>query len=207
MFSEEKLSQFMEVLSSRAPTPGGGSASALSGAVGASLVAMVANLTIGKKKYADVTEDMKGILQDATLLRKEMEDLIEKDARSFDAVMSAFKMPKETEEEKRLRKEKIEYATKLATRVPLEVMRKCHSGLELCAVVSEKGNRNSVSDAGVASLQLEVGAKGAMLNVLINLPGIEDEGFREEVKKEAESIYQSVESKSRVILETVKSRM
>jgi formiminotetrahydrofolate cyclodeaminase len=207
MFSEQKLSQFMDVLSSSAPTPGGGSASALSGAIGASLVAMVANLTIGKKKYADVAEDMKQVLHDAGLLREEMEKLTEEDAKSFDAVMSAFKMPKETEEEKQERRGRIEDATKLATRVPLEVMRKCLAGLELCTVVAEKGNRNSVSDAGVASLQFEAGAKGAMLNVLINLPGIADEKFREEARTEAESIYGSVESRSKNILETVKSKM
>lgn len=207
MFSEQKLSEFIDVLSSNAPTPGGGSASALSGTIGSSLVAMVANLTIGKKKYADVEDEMKQVLADATILRGEMEKLIEEDARSFDAVMSAFKMPKETEEEKNLRRERIEEATKVATEVPLEVMRKCLAGLDLCTVVAEKGNRNSVSDAGVASLQFEAGAKGAMLNVLINLPGIKDEEFREKARVEAESIYGSVEAGSKKILDLVKSKM
>jgi formiminotetrahydrofolate cyclodeaminase len=207
MFSEQKLSEFIDVLSSNAPTPGGGSASALSGAIGSSLVAMVASLTIGKKKYVDVEDEMKRVLADATVLRGEMEKLIEDDARSFDAVMSAFKMPKETDEEKSLRRERIEEATKVATEVPLEVMRKCLAGLDLCTVVAEKGNKNSVSDAGVASLQFEAGAKGAMLNVLINLPGIEDEEFREKARVEAEGIYGSVEAGSKRILDLVKSKM
>jgi len=207
MFGEQKLSQFMEVLSSNAPTPGGGSASALSGAIGAALVAMVANLTLGKKKYEDVTPDMERVLESAVSLRREMEDLIEEDARSFDAVMTGFKMPKDTEEEKKLRRERIEEATKVATRVPLEVMRKCLAGLELCAEVAEKGNKNSISDAGVAALQFEAGAKGAMLNVLINLPGIGDEEFRDKAGTEAESIHASVVSLSKRVLELVRSKM
>jgi formiminotetrahydrofolate cyclodeaminase len=207
MKSEQKLSEFIEVLSSSAPTPGGGSASALSGTLGASLVAMVANLTIGKKKYVDVEEEMKRVLSEAMSLRDELEKLVEEDARSFDAVMAAFKMPKETDEEKKVRKEKIQEATKTATRVPLEVMRKCLGGLELCSRAAEKGNRNSISDAGVASLQFAAGAEGAMLNVLINLPGIEDEEFRESARSEAEFIRGSVESETKRIIGLVKSRM
>jgi len=207
MFEEQKLSEFLNVLSSNAPTPGGGSASALSGTVGASLVAMVANLTIGKKKYADVEAEMKEVLLKAIGLRDEMGALIEEDARSFDAVMVAFKMPKETDEEKRVRREKIEEATKVATETPLRVMRKCLEGMNLCSVVAEKGNANSISDAGVASLQFKTAAKGAMLNVLINLPGIKDESFKEKAKKEADSIYETVESRSSEILNLVRSKM
>ncbi len=207
MFGEQKLNEFMEVLSSSSPTPGGGSASALSGAIGASLVAMVANLTIGKKKYASVEEEMKDVLSKATSLRQEMTDLVRRDAESFDAVMAAFKMAKESEEENKARKAKIEEATKAATEVPLEVMRKCLSGMELCSLVAEKGNQNSVSDAGVAALQFEACAEGAMLNVLINLPGIEDDNFKSRVKGLADGIQKEMESRSARILDLVKSRI
>ncbi len=207
MFSGQTLSDFLDVLASKAPTPGGGSASALSGSIGASLVAMAANLTIGKKKYADVEEEMKEVLSSAENLRKEMETLIEEDARSFDSVMEAFKMPKETEEEKQVRKEKIETATKLATETPLKVMRRCLEGMDICSKVALKGNKNSISDAGVAALQLETAVNGAMLNVLINLPGIEDEAFRNRAKAEADSICELVESNSKAILDLVRSKM
>ncbi|MFQ5905601.1 MAG: cyclodeaminase/cyclohydrolase family protein [bacterium] len=207
MFQEQKLSEFLSLLSSSAPTPGGGSASALSGAIGASLLAMVANLTIGKKKYADVEAEMKEALSRATTLRDEMSALIDEDARSFDAVMAAFKMPRETDDQKKARKGRIEEATKLATETPLRVMRKCLEGIDICSVVARKGNRNSISDAGVASLEFETATKGAMLNVLINLPGIQDESFKERAKTEADSIYESVESKSREILDLVRSKM
>jgi formiminotetrahydrofolate cyclodeaminase len=207
VFGEQKLSEFMEVLSSSSPTPGGGSASALSGAVGASLVAMVANLTIGKKKYASVEEEMKDVLSKATSLRQKMTDLVSRDAESFDAVMAAFKMAKETEEEKKARKAKIQETTKAATEVPLEVMRKCLSGMELCSQVAEKGNQNSISDAGVAALQFEACADGAMLNVLVNLPGIEDEDFKSRAKGVADGIQKEMESRSARILDLVRSKM
>lgn len=207
MFSEQTLSDFLDVLASKAPTPGGGSVSALSGSIGASLVAMVANLTIGKKKYADVEDEMKEVLSSAENLRKEMEALIEEDARSFDSVMAAFKMPKETEEEKKVRKERIEAATKVATETPLKVMRRCLEGMDICSKVALKGNKSSISDAGVAALQFETAASGAMLNVLINLPGIEDESFRKKAKAEADRIREEVESNSEAILDLIRSKM
>ncbi len=176
------LNGFLGALASNSPTPGGGSVAALAGALGAALASMVANLTIGKKKYVDVEDDMKAALQKTEALRLELAQLIEEDAAAFGKVMKAMKLPKETDEEKAARKAAMQASLIDAATVPLAVMEKCVDVIRLSKGVAEKGNKNAVSDAGVAALMGRAGAHAARLNVLINrgwIAASEHRGFVE----------------------------
>jgi formiminotetrahydrofolate cyclodeaminase len=163
---------FLSELASDSPAPGGGTAAALSGAVAAGLASMVANLTIGKPKYADAEEAMRGVLARSESLRLELEQLMEEDTAAFEAVMAAMRLPKETPEQQTRRTAALQAALVDAACVPLEVMGKCVEVIEEARVAAEKGNRNAVSDAGVSALMARAGAHAARLNVLINLSGI-----------------------------------
>jgi formiminotetrahydrofolate cyclodeaminase len=177
------LSPFLGELASDAPTPGGGSVAALAGALGAALNSMVANLTIGKKKYVDVEEEMKRLLVQTESLRIELAQLIAEDANAFDKVMAAMKLPKETDEEKAARREALQDTLVDAAVVPLAVMEKCVEVIRLAEPIAASGNRNAVSDAGVAALMGRAGAHAARLNVLINLGGIRAERHQDFVRK------------------------
>jgi len=166
------LSDFLADLASDSPAPGGGSVAALSGALAAGLTSMVANLTIGKPKYAEAEADMRSVLARSEALRLELEQLIEEDKQAFDRVMVAMKLPKETAEQQAARSAALQSALVDAASVPLEVMGKCVEVIALARVAAEKGNRNAVSDAGVAALMARAGTHAARLNVAINLPGI-----------------------------------
>ena len=177
MPARQTLASFVDQLASSSPAPGGGSVAALSGALGAALTSMVCNLTIGKKKYAGVEEEMKKVLTQSEALRRQFLDLSEKDTLAFNKVMEAFGLPRETEPQKALRAAAIREATKEATLVPLEVMKHCIDALALAQEVAAKGNVNSVSDAGVSGLMLHAACQGAALNVRINLNGLDDPEF------------------------------
>jgi len=176
------MKEFIEQVQSKEPTPGGGSVSALGCALAAALGEMVCRLTIIKKQYVDVKPEFQNMRAKLDILRNELTYLIEKDAQSFDAVMLAMKKPKTTDHEKKARAAAIEDATKLATRVPLEVMEKTVEVMKFLPEIAEKGNVNSVSDAGVGNLMAKAALEGASLNVRINLPGIEDKSFAESLK-------------------------
>jgi formiminotetrahydrofolate cyclodeaminase len=182
------LNDFLSDLASDAPTPGGGSVAALAGALGAALTSMVANLTLGRKKYADVEADVRAMLAKTEGLRLELAELMGEDAAAFDKVMAAMKLPKDTEEDKARRTEAVEAALTDAAMVPLAVMEKCVDVLGLAGDAAEKGNRNAVSDAGVAALMARAGAHAAKLNVLINLGWIKSEKHRGFVEKAGRAI-------------------
>ncbi len=171
------LTDFLDALSSSAPAPGGGSVAALSGALGAALVSMVCNLTLGKKRYADVQDDITALVERSEALRHELTDLLEADVQAYTGVSQAYQMPRETDEEKAARSEAIQEALKKATVVPMQVAEACVQVLELCTPAAEKGNVNAVSDAGVAALMAEAGLRSAALNVLINTHAIKDVDF------------------------------
>jgi glutamate formiminotransferase/formiminotetrahydrofolate cyclodeaminase len=166
------LREFADLTSTDAPVPGGGSVAALCGALGAALTAMVANLTVGRKGYEAVSSEMSTLAAGAQVLKDEFLRAVDDDARAFDAVMVANRMPKSTHEETARRDEAIQAATRRAIDVPLSVMRLCERALPMVERVAEKGNKNSISDAGVAALVLRAAAEGAWLNVLINVPGL-----------------------------------
>lgn len=177
------LRQFANALSLDSPTPGGGSAAALCGALSASLSAMVANLTVGKRGYEEVSDEMKEAALKAQKLKDELLAAVDEDTRAFNKVMEAFGLPKGSEEQLKEKEAALEQASREATIVPLGVLQKCGPLLELAGLVARKGNKNSLSDAGVAGLLAEAAAAGAFYNVQINLPGIKDVGFKEEALK------------------------
>jgi formiminotetrahydrofolate cyclodeaminase len=177
MASKQTLRMFLDELASSSPAPGGGSVAALSGALGAALTSMVCNLTIGKKKYADVEADMKKILSQSEELRNTFTALVDKDTFAFNKVMEAFGLPKDTDPQKALRSAAIREATKEATLVPLEVMKHCIDALALAQEVASRGNVNSISDAGVSALMLHAACESAALNVRINLNSLDDSDF------------------------------
>ena len=182
------LSGFLGELASGSPTPGGGSVAALCGALGAALNSMVANLTIGKKKYADYDAEMKEALAGAETLRLELTQMIDEDAAVFNKVMVALKMPKETDAEKASRKTALQQALVDAATVPLAVMEMCVGVIRTAKPVAEHGNVNAVSDAGVAALVARAGVHAAGLNVRINLGGIRAEEHQEFAAKAATAI-------------------
>ena len=177
---DKPVSQFLDELASDAPAPGGGSVAALTGALGAALVSMVCNLTVGRKKYAEVEDEIRKVLDRSESLRVELGRLIEEDVSAFNRVSEAMKMPRDTEEQKAVRQDAVQKALKAATEVPMQVAAACTRVIELCEPVANMGNINAVSDAGVAVLMAEAALKSAALNVMINLAWIEDKGFVDE---------------------------
>ncbi len=201
------LTGFANELSTDSPAPGGGSVAALLGALSAALSSMVANLTHGKKKYKGVWDDMEEIAMQGQKLKDKYLELIDKDTEAFNEVMAAFSLPKKTEEDKRRRDEAIEEASKRATLIPLEVLKGTKELLEIASVAADKGNANSVSDAGVASITALGCAKSAYLNVIINTSSLNDREFAGKVNKEAEEILKEVEIKAEEIYKIVKDRI
>ncbi len=181
---------FLEALASDSPTPGGGSASAYSGAAAAALVAMVARLTLGRKKYAHVEEQMRQILERAETLRRELTAAIEEDAAAFEAVMAAFKLPKDTSEEMQKRQSAIESATLKAAQVPLEVARKVVEVMYLALKTVSYGNLNAISDAATAAALARAALSGAGYNVRINLASLKDEQATQPLLDELEALEQ-----------------
>lgn len=190
MLTKKPVTAFLDELASSAPAPGGGSVAALSGALGAALVSMVCNLTVGKKKYADVQEDIKALLAQSEALRKELVELLEADVQVYTEVSRAMKMPRATDEEKAARTVTMQKALKAATDVPMQVAEACVEVMELCQPAAEKGNVNAVSDAGVAVLMAEAGLRSAALNILINLAWIKDEAFVAENRAKLDALLE-----------------
>lgn len=197
------LSSYLELLGSDAPAPGGGSASALLGAQGAALAAMVAALTVGKKKYPLDQALCIDVAEKATALRNTLLLQVDKDTEAFNLVSAAFRLPKESDEEKATRKKAIADATLVATKVPFETMMLCRDTLALTASLVGHSNQNAASDLGVSALNLIGAMKGAWLNVLINLGGLEDESFAAELKEKGEKAVKEAEKATDAIYEAV----
>ena len=203
MLKDLGLKEFIAQTASNEPVPGGGSIAALSGSISASLAEMVANLTIGKKKYIEVEEEMKVVQVKLEKLRFEFLDMIDKDANSFDLVMQAFKLPKETDEDKVIRTLKIQEGLKVAALSPLEIARKSFEMMKLCETVVDKGNRNAVTDGMVAAMMARTSVLSAILNVRINLSSIKDEDFAERISKEIDELEKAAISKEKKIIDSV----
>ncbi len=176
-FSSPTMKTFLETLGSASPTPGGGTGAAVAGAMGASLVQMLAELTVGRKKYAEHEELMKAIADEAAAERQSLLDLAAKDATAYDGVGAAFKLPKETDEEKATRRAAIQDAMKGACEVPLEVMQHCVHVIGIAKNAVQRGNTNAVSDGAAGAEFARAGMKVASYNVMINLVSIKDEEY------------------------------
>ena len=198
---EMTLKDFTEKLSSDAPAPGGGSAAALSDALGAALVSMVCNLTAGKPKYAEQERLVKKTLADSDDLKTKLLDAIQKDTDAFNTVMAALGMPKGTDEEKVLRSGAIQAAYKAAIASPQATPEYCLAVIRLAESMVGKSNVNAASDLSVGATQAYAGLKGAMANVKINLPSVKDAAYVTEkrawmdrLEKEAAQLLQAVET-------------
>jgi formiminotetrahydrofolate cyclodeaminase len=182
---------FIELLNafrSREPTPGGGSASALGGAVGASLLAMVAGLPKPRAQSTEETERLTVARARCAAIGDRLAALMDRDSRAYDLVVAAFRLPKSTEEETTARGLRIQEALRSATEAPLDVMRACAEAIGLAARVAALGNRNASSDVQVGVELLRAGLRGAKLNVDVNLASITDETFAAAVRREAEQL-------------------
>jgi methenyltetrahydrofolate cyclohydrolase len=184
MLRTKSIDDFLKILSSNAPTPGGGSVAALNGAIGCALLEMVCNLTLGKEKYRDVWLELETIHDELERLREELTDSIDRDAKSFDLVSAAYKLPKETDQEKSVRKDAIQSALKAAAETPKATARYIFQALKMAPEVAEKGNPNVLSDAGVGAACLHAGLKGAIMNIAINLGSIKDEAYTSQMRVE-----------------------
>lgn len=168
---------FLDALASGEPTPGGGGAAALMGAMGAALISMVCNLTIGKKGYEAVEEDMRELLDESESLRASLQGMVADDAAAFDRLMSAYRLPKATDEEKTYRSAAIQNGLKAATMAPLDCARAAAEVIRLTARAAERGNTNVISDVGVGALAGWAALRSAALNVKVNVPQLKDRTF------------------------------
>ena len=186
------VNAFLDVLASDAPAPGGGSTAALLGACGAGLGAMTTNLTLGRKKYEPLWENAKARRAEAMRLKSAFAEAIDADTAAFDRVMDALHLPKDTDEQKAARRAAIEAANKGAVQPPLRVLHLCRETVAVLEGLSGKVNPNCASDLGVAAAALEAAAKGAWLNVCINLGGVADADFTAAARAEAKAVYDDV---------------
>jgi len=194
MLKDLTIREFLEQLSSKDPVPGGGAVAALSSGLSVALVQMVANLTIDKKGYEDVNEDMKILKKAVAPKINEFIDLIDKDANSFNAVLKAFRMPKETEADKKVRKSAIQEGMKYAAKIPLEVAEETAKLFPFIETVIEKGNKNAVTDGLVAAMMARTAIKSALYNVKINLASVKDESFVKDYSKKVEILENEADS-------------
>jgi len=206
-FKDTAVEPFLEALASRDATPGGGSAAAIIGAMGAALVSMVCNLTIGKKKYVEVEGEMKDILAKAEALRVKLIGMIEDDVKAFDTVMAAYGMPKETDAEKEARDKALQAALKEATEGPLRCCHAAREVIDLAAIASDKGNLNVISDAGVGVLAAYAALRSAALNVFTNAKIITDKAFAEAKVKELEKLLAGAEAATEKAYAVVKGKL
>lgn len=187
-FQSREIGTFLDMLASGTATPGGGATSGVAGAMGAALLSMVTNLTIGRKKYVAVEDEMKDIRAKTEAARVEMIKLAELDAQVFDRVMEAYRMPKETAEEKGARHEAIQAALRDATEVPLRSAEQAANLFKWAVPVAEKGNTNAVSDVGAGVCMADAAFESAILNVEINLTLLEDDDFRRNVREKLDQL-------------------
>lgn len=200
MLIDKSVRVFLEELASRVPVPGGGSVAALSASLASALTEMVANLTIGRKGFEEVEEEMKKISQGSSNYREKFLKDIDKDAEVFDKVMGAFKLPKNTPEETENRKQIIQKEFKNAALVPLEVAKDAVKLMEFTSKVVEKGNKNAISDGAVATMMARTAVLGALYNVKINLQSIKDEDFVSQISKQVYELeLKAIEEEKKIL--------
>lgn len=190
------IEKFLEELASKQPTPGGGSVAALMGGMGAALVSMVCHLTIGKQGYETSQETISALLDESEHLRQALMEAIQEDIQSFSAVMAAYGMAKTSDEERSLRSEQIQRSLVIATDVPLKCARLCLRVIILSEHAALHGNRNILSDAGVAAAAAEAALKSAALNVRVNANMVKDRAFAESRLQEMEHLLEQGASKA-----------
>lgn len=204
MLADLSIKDFLTKTASKDPVPGGGSISALCATLAAALTEMVADLTIGKKGYEALTPEMKGLAAEANRFREKLVQDIDGDSDAYADVLSAFQLPKGTDEEKARRAEAIQQALKTAALVPLGVAEDAFRILELAGKAIEKGNRNAVTDAAVAAMSARTAVLGAVYNVRINLSSIKDTDFVNELSEKVSLLEEGVKVKENELLSKVR---
>jgi len=205
-FTRLSLEDFLTSLASEAPTPGGGTAAAIAGAMGAALVEMVAGLTLSKEKYASAHEAVRPIAEAARTARRELADLAREDSEAYDGVVAARRLPKESAEEKAERSRRLAEANRRATEVPMRTARAAVRLLTVLPELVERGNPNAVSDAGSAALLLEAASEGALLNVGINLSGIGDARLVGDMQRETADLQTEAQRLRDQVVAAVRSK-
>ncbi|TNF07410.1 MAG: formimidoyltetrahydrofolate cyclodeaminase [Bacillota bacterium] len=201
---DNKVIEFIEQVDSKSPAPGGGSVSALCGAIGASLIRMVGHLTVDKKKFnaldSKIQLEFKSTLSELLMIKEQLILLVDKDTDAFNMILKAYALPKTTDSEINIRKEEIQVATLEAIMVPLKVATLSMSALNHLDTILQNGNKSAISDLGVAILTLITGVEGAALNVLINLSGLEDRIAAQQFKNQVDELLKKAHLKKDELL-------
>jgi methenyltetrahydrofolate cyclohydrolase len=207
MIAQQPLGTFLDNLASSAPTPGGGSAAAVIGAMGAALVSMVCNVTIGKKGHEAVESEMTAIRDESERLRARLTSMVADDVAAFDALMAAYRLPKASDDEKSRRAAAIQTTLRAATETPLACAHACSEVIALSRQAGEKGYAGVVSDAGVAVLAANSALRSAALNVYINAPSLKDRGYADAAVAEIEKLLADGARESEAVFELVRGRL
>lgn len=208
---EMDLIKFLDVVDSDSPAPGGGSVAALSSSLGASLARMVAHLSFGKKKYEALSDDIKtkfvANFDELLKIKDELNALIDKDSEAYNTVMAAYKLPKETDEEKTARSAEIQKCLKLAIQTPYDIVVLSGKAISLLATILDNGNQNAITDIGVGTMLLMTGLEGGILNVKVNLSSIKDEEYVTKINSEISRIKEEAQKEKDRIMEIVNSAL
>ena len=207
MITDSSIEKFLDDLAGPNPTPGGGSAAAIMGAMGAALVSMVCNVTMGKKGYEGVEAEMRAILHESERVRRRLTAMVAEDIAAFDSILAAYKMPKAGDDERAVRAAAIQAGLRRATEVPLDCARVCAEVVALSRRASEHGYLNVVSDGGVGVLAGFTGLRSAALNVYINAPALKDRAFAERATAELEKLVAHCAAESEAVYEIVRGKL
>jgi formiminotetrahydrofolate cyclodeaminase len=207
MITQASVEKFLDELASGHPTPGGGSAAAIMGAMGAALVSMVCNVTIGKKGYEAVEAEMKAVLHESETVRRRLTAMVAEDIAAFDSIMAAYKLPKTTDQDKALRTAAIQAGLRRATETPLDCARVCAQVIALARRASEHGYLNVISDGGVGVLAGFTALRSAALNVYINAPALKDRAFAERATAELETLVEFCTGESEAVYKIVRDKL
>jgi len=207
VITQRSVETFLDELAGAAPTPGGGSAAAIIGAMGAALLSMVCNVTLGKKGQEAVESDVKAVRDESERLRARLTAMVAEDIAAFDGLMAAYRLPKASDEEKSRRAEAIQSNLRAATETPLACARACAEVVVLARRVAEIGFAGVISDAGVGVLAANSALRGAALNVYINAPSLKDRAYAAAATTEVETLIERCERESEAVFELVRSRL
>jgi formiminotetrahydrofolate cyclodeaminase len=205
--TDTSIDDFLDCLASKDPTPGGGSAAAIMGAMGAALVSMVCNVSFGKKGYEAAEPELREVCAQSDALRKRLTGMVAEDVSAFGELMAAYKLPKDTDEEKQRRSQAIQASLKRATEVPLACARDCAEVIRLSRRAAEHGYLGVISDAGVGVSAAYAAARSAALNVYINVPSLKDRAFAERALAELDGIMTSCTAESEAVYALVREKL
>jgi len=207
MMSQSSIDQFLDRLASGDPTPGGGSAAAIMGAMGAALVSMVCNVSFGKKGYEAAEPELRNMLMKSEALRVRLTAMVAEDIAAFDGLMAAYKLPKSSDEEKSRRAETIQASLERATLVPLECARACAEVVDMARRAAELGYKHVISDVGVGVAAADAALRSAALNVFINAPALKDRRFASGALEEVERLAKTSAAESEATYVAVRTKL